>query len=907
MTTKLFGQRVQRVEDDRLVRGHGQYVDDLMPDALHAAVLRSPHAHARITGIEVDAVLDVEGVVAVYTYDDLEGAMADPLPLLIPHPSLTHGRTQYALARDEVNYVGEAIAMVVAADRYVAEDAVDRIRVTYEVLPPVVGIENARDGDLLVHDDVPGNVAARFEQSRGDAEAAIAVAPHRLSLDLEIERSACMPMEGRGTVARWDTDSHRLQVWTSTQTASGVRAAVAAKLGLDLGQVDVITPDVGGGFGVKIVHPWPEELLVPMAARALRRPVKFIEDRREHFISSAHERGQVQHVDVGFDDDGRLLGLSVRFWHDNGAYTPYGVIVPIITSTQLLGPYKPDNYKVVFDSLYTNTVIVTPYRGAGRPQGVYAMERTMDAIAAALGKDRTEVRAANFIQPDEFPYDHGLTFQDGRPLIYDSGDYPASLEKLKALVDWDDFERVRDEARAEGRRVGIGMACYVEGTGVGPYEGGHVHIETSGKVKVSTGLTTQGQGHQTAFAQIVADELGVPFEDIEVVTGDTRRMPYSVGTFASRAAVMSGSAIALAARNVREKALRIAADALETTPEDLEIVNGVVQVKGAPASRIELGTVAVLSNPLRYAFDEASKAATQFAVGDPDQPPVAEDDEPGLEGKDFYSPPRSTFASGMHAVVVETDPDTAEITILRYAVVHDCGHLINPLIVEGQIHGGVAQGVGGALYERMAYNEHGQLENASFMDFLMPYVTEVPKTIEIDHLETPSPLNPLGLKGAGEAGVIPSAAVFASAIEDAEGFPITSMPISPSELHHLRLHHQAARPPLAPIRPRAPPRPRAPSRKDTAHEDLRRSRSRGTRRAGLERAARPGRARAHDPRLRAPGDDRRARLRHDRHRRRRRDPRHLHRHLRAERPATRTSRWCSRPPAPAPPAPSAPT
>ncbi|WP_341925984.1 aerobic carbon-monoxide dehydrogenase large subunit [Nocardioides psychrotolerans] len=792
MTTKMVGQAVQRVEDERLLRGHGQYVDDLVPGALHCALVRSPHAHARIRDIDVDGVLDVEGVVAVYTHDDLTGAMAEPLPLLIPHPALTHGRTQYALAKGEVNYVGEAVAMVVAVDRYVAEDAVDRIRVDYEVLRPVVGIENARDGDRLVHDDVPGNVAAHLEQSRGDAEAAIAAAPHTLSLDLEIERSACMPMEGRGTVARWDTDSHRLQVWTSTQTSTGVRAAVAAKLGLDLGQVDVITPDVGGGFGVKIVHPWPEELLVPMAARALGRPVKFVEDRREHFISSAHERGQIQHVDVGFDDDGRLLGLSVRFWHDNGAYTPYGLIVPIITSTQLLGPYKPDNYKVVFDSLYTNTVIVTPYRGAGRPQGVYAMERTMDAIAAYLGKDRAEVRATNFIQPDEFPYDHGLTFQDGRPLIYDSGDYPASLEKLKALVDWDDFERVRDEARAEGRTVGIGMACYVEGTGVGPYEGGHVHVETSGKVKVSTGLTSQGQGHQTAFAQIVADELGVPFEDVEVVTGDTRRSPYSVGTFASRAAVMSGSAIALAARKTREKALRIAADALETTPEDLEIVDGVVQVKGAPASRIALGTIAVLSNPLRYAFDEASKSATQFVVGDPTKPPVAEGEEPGLEGKDFYSPPRSTFASGMHAVVVETDPETAEITILRYAVVHDCGNLINPLIVEGQIHGGVAQGVGGALYERMAYDDAGQLQNASFMDFLMPYVSEVPRTIEIDHLETPSPLNPLGLKGAGEAGVIPSAAVFASAIEDAEGFPITSMPISPSELHHLRLQHASA-------------------------------------------------------------------------------------------------------------------
>ena len=789
MTTKLFGSKVARVEDQRFLRGRGRYVDDVLPGpTLHAAVLRSPHAHARIRAIDVDAVLDIEGVHAVWTYDDLTGAMAEPLPLLIPHPTLTHGRTQYALARDEVNYVGEAIAFVVADDRYVAEDALAAIVVDYEFLPPVVGIEAARAAQNLVHDDVPGNVGARMEQENGDARTAIASAPHTLTLDLTVERSACMPMEGRGTVARWDPDSSRLQVWTSTQTSTGVRAAVAAKLGLDLGQVDVITPDVGGGFGVKINHPWPEELLVPLAARTLGRPVKFTEDRREHFISSAHERGQVQHIEVGYDDDGRILGLNVEFWHDHGAYTPYGLIVPIITSTQLLGPYKPANYRVVFESLYTNTVMVTPYRGAGRPQGCYAMERTMDAIAKALGMDRTEVRAANFIQPDEFPYEHGLVFQDGRPLTYDSGDYPASLEKIKKLVGWDEFEQFRAEMAAEGRKVGIGLACYVEGTGVGPYEGAHVHIETSGKVKVATGLTTQGQGHATAFAQIVADELGVPFEDVEVVTGDTRRMPYAVGTFASRAAVMSGSAIHLAAKRAKEKALRIAADALEASVEDLEVADGKVTVRGTDTS-IDLGTVAVLSNPLRYAFDEASKAATQFSVGDPGKPPVAEDDEPGLEGKDFYSPERSTFASGMHAVIVETDPLTAEIRILKYAVVHDCGHLINPMIVEGQIHGGVAQGVAGALYERMAYDESGQLLNASFMDFLMPYASEVPESIEIDHLETPSPLNPLGIKGAGEAGVIPSAAVFAAAIEDAEGIPITAMPISPSELFALRKQH----------------------------------------------------------------------------------------------------------------------
>ncbi|MGZ4452640.1 MAG: aerobic carbon-monoxide dehydrogenase large subunit, partial [Nocardioides sp.] len=537
MTTRMMGAKVARVEDDRFVRGHGRYVDDVVPDALHAAVLRSPHAHARIRSIDVDAVLDLEGVHAVWTYEDLAPlapAMGEPLPLLIPHPTLTHGRTQYALAKDEVNYVGEAIAFVVADDRYLAEDALDRIVVEYDLLPAVVGIDAARAAERLVHEDVPGNVAARMEQANGDAAAAIAAAPHTLSLDLEIERSACMPLEGRGVAARWDTDNGRLQLWTSTQTSTGVRAAVAAKLGLDLMRVDVITPDVGGGFGVKINHPWPEELLVPLAARLLGRAVKFTEDRREHFISSAHERGQQHHVEVGFDDEGRLLGLDVRFWHDNGAYTPYGLIVPIITSTQLLGPYKPGAYHVQFDSLYTNTVIVTPYRGAGRPQGCFVMERTMDAIAAYLGKDRTEVRSINLIQPDEMPYEHGLTFQDGRELTYDSGDFPTMLTKIKELVGWDEFETFRAEMAAQGRRVGIGLAAYVEGTGVGPYEGAHITVETSGKVKVATGLTTQGQGHQTAFAQIVADELGVPFEDVEITTGDTRRMPYAVGTFASR-------------------------------------------------------------------------------------------------------------------------------------------------------------------------------------------------------------------------------------------------------------------------------------------------------------------------------------------------------------------------------------
>ncbi len=794
MSTRTVGAPVQRREDPRLVRGDGRYLDDLAHDALAAAFVRSPHAAARIVDIDVTGAIDVDGVVAVWTWEDLEGTgtAADPLPMLLPHPSIQHPVTGYALARDRVNHVGEPIVMVVARDRYVAEDAAQRVRVAYETLPAVVGVEAARAAERLVHEQAPGNVGAYFEQHLGDAAGQIAAAPHVLELDLDIERSACMPMEGKGILARWDAEENRLKVHASTQTSTGLRAALAAKLGLPLSAVDVVAPDVGGGFGVKINHPWPEDVAVASAAMRLGATVKWVEDRREHFISSAHERQQLQHVRVGFDDDGRILGMEVQLWHDHGAYLPYGVIVPLNTATHIPGPYRMRNFSVTFTSLYTNTVIVTPYRGAGRPQAAYLMERTMDTVARTLGKDRAEVRAVNFVQPEEMPWELGMVLQDGRMGVYDSGDFPASLDKLKALVGWDDFEAYREQARAEGRRVGIGMACYVEGTGAGPYEGGHIEIETSGRINVSTGLTTQGQGHQTVFAQIVADELGVKVEDVHVTTGDTRRMAYSVGTWGSRGAVMSGNALLLTARKVKERALRIAADALEANPDDLEIVEGIVRVKGAPESQIPLPMVAVLANPLRYAFDETARAATQFGGRvDESKPPVADAEHPGLEENEFFSPVRTTFANGMHAAVVETDPDTADITVLRYCVVHDCGPMLNPMIVEGQVHGGVAQGIGGALYERLAYDSDGQLLNASFMDFLMPFATEIPH-IETDHLETPSPLNPLGIKGAGEAGTIPTSAAIAAAIEDAEGIRITRMPISPPDLWRLRREQAAA-------------------------------------------------------------------------------------------------------------------
>jgi CO/xanthine dehydrogenase Mo-binding subunit len=784
---RQVGARVLRREDRRLVTGKGLYTDDVDGGAYGAAFVRSPYAHARVLSVDVTEALDVPGLIAIYTHEDLPERIGARLPLLIPHPCLSAPRTGYPLARDVVHHVGEPVVMVVAADRYAAEDAVELISVSYEALPAVVGTENALTAEHAAHEDVPDNVAARMVQEAGDAAAAIEAAPHTLDLRWDITRSCSSPLEGRAVHARWDAADQSMRVYTSSQLPTSVRAALASRLDLALNKVEVIAPDVGGGFGTKLNHPTPEEILVSWTARLLGHPVKWTEDRREHFISSSHEREQVHFVRVGFDDDGRILGLSVRFLHDTGAYTPYGIIVPIITATQLPGPYKLPNYRVEFTVLFTNTVIVTPYRGAGRPQGVWCIERTMDRIARYLGKDRTEVRRANLVQPEDMPWDTGLIFQDGRPAVYDSGDFPASLRMIKDLIGWDDFPAMKAQAAAEGRRLGIGIGCYVEGTGLGPYEGGHVQVEPSGRVLVATGLSTQGQSHETVLAQIAADTLGVPIDRVQVTTGDSRRIGYAVGTFASRSAVTAGNAVALAAGKVRDKALRIAGKALGLEPAELCISGGVVSARHDPGVSMDLGIVATLSNPLRYAFDEQAQVATQFTMPTSfDAPPLPDGEDPGLEAYGFYSPVSSVWANGMHAAIVETDPRTAEVKVLRYAVMHDCGNMINPMVVEGQIHGGVAQGVAGALYERMAYDDDGQLQNASFMDFLMPFVTEVPDHIEMADLQTASPLNPLGVKGVGEAGLIPAAATIIAAVEDAEGFEITSAPISPDDIFRLR-------------------------------------------------------------------------------------------------------------------------
>jgi len=548
--------------------------------------------------------------------------------------------------------------------------------------------------------------------------------------------------------------------------------------------VEVVAPDVGGGFGTKIMLFYPEEILVPHAAMLLGRPVKWTEDRREHLVAANQERGQIHEVEVGFDETGRILALRDRFVHDAGAFTPYGIVVPIITSTQLPGPYRLTNYTVEFEVAYTNKAVVTPYRGAGRPHGAFVMERVIGLIARELALEPAEVRRRNFIQPDEFPWDVGLTFQDGGPTRYDSGNYPEGLALALEMVGARDFRRRQAEARRAGRYLGLGLGCYVEGTGIGPYEGAHVRVEPSGKILVATGLTTQGQGHGTTFAQIAAEALGCDPADVSVVTGDTTKFNWGAGTYASRGLVTSGNAIHRAAMAIREKVLRLAASLLEAAPDDLELADGRVRVRGAPGRELTLGALATVANPIRYAYGKEAAEAALRLVKPREGAVLSEDEEPGLEARRYYAPPHSTFASGCHAAIVEVDVETGNLTFLRYVVQHDCGTIVNPTIVEGQIRGGVAQGVGGSFYERIVYDDAGQPLTTTFMDFLIPTAREIPE-IEIGHLETPSPLNVLGIKGVGEAGAIPVPALVAEAVDDALtplGVRVREMPLDPGRL-----------------------------------------------------------------------------------------------------------------------------
>jgi CO/xanthine dehydrogenase Mo-binding subunit len=540
-------------------------------------------------------------------------------------------------------------------------------------------------------------------------------------------------------------------------------------LGLSEHQVRVIAPFIGGGFGPKIMMGQPEEVLVPWAVMKLNRPVKWIEDRRENFIGTTQERGQIHDVEIALTRDGRVLGLSDVFLHDTGAYDPYGLTVPLNTQSHALSAYDIPNYYTEFKVVFTNKMIVTPVRGAGRPQGIFIIERMMDLAAKELGIDRADIRRRNFIPPDAFPHYHVVIDQAFEELIFDSGDYEPALDKAMAMIGYDQFiEEEQPRLRAEGRHVGLGLASFVETTGVGPYEGARVTVESSGKVSVVTGVGTQGQGHFTSFAQVVADQLGVDVTDVRVVTGDTAQFHWGTGTFASRGAVVAGNAVNAAASNVRAKVLRLASKVLDAPEEELELVDGQVRVADIPRQTISLGELAVLANPLRGAVEPGT--------------------EPGLESTDYFGPKTCATAFGVVSMIVEVDPETMLVEIKRLVIAHDCGTVLNPMIVEGQIHGGMSMGIGNSFYEKLAYDENGQLLNASFMDYLLPRSTDMPPQIEIGHLETPSPLNPMGSKGVGEAGAIPIPSAFAQAVEDAladYNVEILETPLSPNRLFEI--------------------------------------------------------------------------------------------------------------------------
>jgi aerobic carbon-monoxide dehydrogenase large subunit len=769
---RYLSARVTRNEDARLLTGRARFVDDVqLPGMLHAAFVRSEYAHARIVSVDVRAARERPGVVAVYAAADL-GDYLTPAPLLVPPPPIPgvvfHARTHLPLARDKVRYVGEPLAIVIAESRYIAEDAVRDILVDLEPLDVVVDLEAAMaDGAPRVHDDLESNAAAHVVQTKGNYDTAREQADLIVRRRFLYDRGASAAIENRAIVAEWDARAEELTIWDTTQAPIPIRNGMAARLGLLESQVRVVAPFVGGGFGPKIMMFYPEELVVPWVAMRLGRPVKWTEDRRENFYATTQERGQVHESEMALTRDGRILGVRDHFLFDTGAYDPYGLTIPINTQCTLLGPYDIANYDSRFTAVFTNKPIVTPVRGAGRQHGVFVSERLLDIAARELGIDRVEIRRRNLLGPDRFPHNHGIMFQDSAPLVYDSGNYLPTLERAAEMIGYEQLQREQAQMRAEGRHVGVGIVCYVEGTGIGPYEGARVTVDPGGKVRVATGVGTQGQGHYTVFAQIVAEVLGVDVRDVKVVTGDTREFQWGTGTFASRGAAVAGSACHAAALLVRGKILRLASQLLNVSEDVLELRNGRAQVADAPERGFTLSDLAGRANPLRGAVRPGS--------------------EPGLESTAYFGPDRGSTASGVHAVVVEVDPETAMVAIKKYVVVHDCGTMINPLLVEGQIHGGVAHGIGNAFYEQLVYDDQGQLLNASLMDYLLPTATDVPP-IETDHRETPSPFNPVGLKGVGEAGCIPSGAAFAQAVEDAvgtPGFEILQIPLSPNLLFEL--------------------------------------------------------------------------------------------------------------------------
>jgi carbon-monoxide dehydrogenase large subunit len=767
-----IGQPIPRREDARLLVGAGTFVDDLdIPGVVQAAMVRSPYAHARIKSIDTRQARALPGVLAVITASDAPDLQSRPWPARMPSPipgtTLRVG-TRFTLP-DKVRHAGEVVAAVVATSRAIAEDARDLVEVDYEPLPAVASAEAAlKPNAPLVYEELGDNIGAHIIQRVGDPERAFAEADLTVQDTIRVMRGGSHSMECRAVAARYDESLDSFTVWAATQNPHQVRGMLSLLLDLPEQQIRVIAPpDIGGGFGPKGGF-YPEDALVCWLARHLNRPVKWIEDRHEHFIAAAQEREQVHTIELALRRDGTLLGLRDVFTNDLGIYG--ALVAPVITMCTVIGPYRIPNIHSEFYAAYTNLPPSGAVRGAGRPQAVLVMERMMDRAAEALHMDPAELRQKNLIPPQDFPYPVGMIFRDSAPLTYDSGDYPELLRRALELADYPRARQEQAELRAQGRYRGIGIAICVEGVGLGPFEGAVLRLNSRGRVVATIGAPPQGQGYQTTIAQIAADAVGVRLEDVDVVTGDTDAIPYGVGSFASRVMANGGPAVLRAGTELKAKIIDTAAHLLEASPDDLEIADGAVRVRGAPDRAAPLRDVARLGNSGR-AFGMVMPAGLSV----------------GLEASAYFTPAQAGYSGSCHVCILDVDPESGEFTIVRYVVGHDCGNVINPLLVEGQMLGGVAHGLSNALYERAVYDASGQSLVTSFLDYPLPSAREMPR-LEMFHLTTPSPINPLGVKGAGEAGTLPVPAAVANAIEDALrpfGARVTRMPLNAAGISDL--------------------------------------------------------------------------------------------------------------------------
>ncbi len=767
MTSVVFGQRVGRIEDPALLRGAARFVDDIdLPGLVHAAFVRSPHAHATITALDATAARAVPGVHAVLTAADLAPYLkSDVLAVGLPSPSYKQELHRPVLASRDVAHVGEPIAMVIADSRYVAEDAAALVQIDYEPLPVVADCRAAlAPGAPLAHRTSPHNVVAEFDMGYGEVVSAFAGAAHVFKESLWQHRAAAHSMEGRGNVAHYDPIEDVLTLWSSTQAPHAAMRILADILGRDENQMRVLTPEVGGGFGPKLVF-YPEDAAVAVAALALGRPVKWIEDRREHFVASTQERDQYWDVEIALDREGRILGVRGALIHDHGAYTARGVNIAYGSAQSMTLAYEVPAFQLHVKLVATNKVPVTPVRGAGQPQGAFAMERLLDRAARELKLDRAEIRRRNLIPGDKMPYTKPMATRGGIKVVLDSGDYPKCQADALARAGWDGFAARQTAARHEGRYLGIGLANFVEGTGRGPFEPVTVRVAPSGKILIYTGAAAMGQGIKTALAQVVAEQLGGDMSSVTVTAGDSRAISMGIGGFNSRQAVMAGSSAHTAAVKIREKALKIASHLLEAAAEDLEIEAGEVRVKGVPAMKVSLAQVArAVAGLPGYSLPGG----------------VA----PGLETTEHVVIDPMTYANGTAVAEVEVDIETGAVRIDRLVLAHDCGRIINPMIVDGQLVGGAAHGIGNALYEWMGFDDNGQPVTTNLGEYLLLTATEMP-TVELVHHESPTPLNPLGIKGVGESGVIPVPAAIISAIEDAlQPFSahISQAPLKPADI-----------------------------------------------------------------------------------------------------------------------------